>query len=126
MSRSAGTPLAVGAIGEESNATGINGNQGDNSASPHAGAVYVFTRTSGVWSQQAYVKASNTEANDVFGKTVALNSDTLAVGALQEGSALTGVTGGSRMKSRRVMEQRTAARSMCLPGRVGAGVSRPM
>ncbi|WP_462076494.1 FG-GAP repeat protein [Nitrospira sp. CMX1] len=89
-----GDTLAVGAIGEESNATGINGNQGDNSAS-HAGAVYVFTRTSGVWSQQAYVKASNTEANDVFGKTVALNSDTLAVGALQEGSALTGVTGGS-------------------------------
>lgn len=89
-----GDTLAVGAIGEESNATGINGNQGDNSAS-HAGAVYVFTRTSGVWSQQAYVKASNTRNNDAFGTSLTLSGDTLAVGAPGENSVLTGVITGS-------------------------------
>ena len=36
-----GTTLAVGATGEDSSVTGINGNQADNSA-PGAGAVYVL------------------------------------------------------------------------------------
>ena len=66
-----GNTLAVGAKGELSNATGINGNQADNSAA-RSGAVYVFTRADSVWSQQAYVKASNTGANDGFGIRVAL------------------------------------------------------
>ena len=65
---------------EASNATGVNGDQTDNSA-PEAGAVYVFTRTAGVWTQQAYLKASNTDAGDHFGVTVALKDDTLAVAA---------------------------------------------
>ena len=46
---------------EDSNATGINGNQSDNSAT-ESGAAYVFTRSGTTWSQQAYVKASNTGA----------------------------------------------------------------
>src|SRR5687768_15075851 len=50
-----GTVLVVGAHHEDSNATGINGNQADNSA-PDAGAVYVFVRNGLVWSQQAYIK----------------------------------------------------------------------
>ena len=87
-----GDTLAVGAQSEFSAATGINGNQADNSA-PGSGAVYVFTRTNGVWSQQAYVKASNTGANDQFGNSVALAGDTLAVGAYIEDSAATGVGG---------------------------------
>src|SRR5689334_4144524 len=41
-----GNTLAVGAFDESSNATGINGNQADNSA-PGAGAVYVYTRSGG-------------------------------------------------------------------------------
>jgi len=82
----------VGATGEASAATGIDGNQGDNSASA-SGAVYVFTRTNGVWNQQAYVKASNTEARDLFGFSLAIGGDTLAVGALFEASAATGING---------------------------------
>jgi hypothetical protein len=76
-----GNTLAVGAIGEDSNATGINGNQDDNSAN-QAGAVYVFTRTGTTWSQQAYVKSTMTRANVLFGYSVAVsgNGDTLAVG----------------------------------------------
>ena len=89
-----GNTLAVGAYGEDSNATGVNGDQTDNSASA-SGAVYVFTRTGSTWTQQAYVKASNTEAFDEFGYSVALSADgnTLAVGAYGEDSNATGVNG---------------------------------
>lgn len=82
-----GTTLAVGAYWEESSATGVNGNQADNSA-PSAGAVYIFRRTGGSWAQEAYVKASNTGAGDVFGHALALSGDgnTLVVGAYGEDS----------------------------------------
>ena len=87
-----GDTLAVGADGEASCATGVNGDQA-NDGCPGAGAVYVFTRTAGVWSQQAYVKASNTGAEDGFGNLVALSGNTLAVGASGEASCATGVNG---------------------------------
>src|ERR1041385_6486045 len=57
-----GSTLAIGAVTEASAGTGIDGNQTDSSA-PYAGAVYVFTRSGATWTQQAYVKASNTSAN---------------------------------------------------------------
>ncbi len=89
-----GNTLAVGAIFEDSNATSVNpvGGQTDNSAN-NAGAVYVFTRSGSSWSQQAYIKASNTDEGDQFGYSVALSADgnTLAVGAWQEDSNATGV-----------------------------------
>ncbi len=87
-----GNTLAVGAFGEDSSATSINGKQGDNSASD-SGAVYVFSRTGSTWTQQAYVKASNTGVDDEFGTSVALSADgnTLAVGAFREGSSATGL-----------------------------------
>jgi hypothetical protein len=84
--------LAVGALEEDSAATGVNGNQSDDSA-PESGAVYVFTRSGSVWSQQAYLKASNTGEGDVFGWPVSLSGDTLAVGAPYDSSAATGVNG---------------------------------
>ena len=87
-----GDTLVVGAPYEASNATGVNGNQADNSAA-YAGAAYVFTRSGGVWSQQAYLKASNTEANDYFGYAVAVDGDTVVVGAPYEDSNATGVNG---------------------------------
>jgi hypothetical protein len=89
-----GQTLAVGAPGEASNATGINGNQDDNSFDG-AGAVYVFSREGDRWPQQAYVKASNSGPGQSFGASVALSSDgsTLAVGAAYEGSSSTGING---------------------------------
>ncbi|RZJ17428.1 MAG: integrin [Haliea sp.] len=89
-----GNTLAVGAYGEGSNATGVNGDQTDTSA-PDAGAVYVFTRSGATWSQQAYVKASNTEGGDQFGISVALSADgnTLAVGAWIEAGSVAGIGG---------------------------------
>jgi hypothetical protein len=89
-----GNTLAVGASDEHSNATGINGNQSDNSAS-RSGAVYVFARSGSTWTQQAYVKASNTDESDNFGVDVSLSGDgnTLAVSAIAEDSNATGIGG---------------------------------
>ena len=84
--------MVVGATGERSNATGVNGNQGDNSATG-AGAAYVFTRSGTTWTQQAYLKASNTGAGDTFGLSVAVSGDTVAVAAPSEDSNATGVNG---------------------------------
>lgn len=86
-----GDTLVVGSA-EDSNATGINGNQSDNSANA-AGAVYVFNRNGALWSQQAYIKASNTNERDLFGYSVAISGDTLVATAPVEGSAATGVNG---------------------------------
>ena len=95
-----GNTLAVGAYGEDSAATGINGNQSDNSAST-AGAVYVFTRSGTTWTQQAYIKASNTDSADTFGNPVALSDDgnTLAVGATGEDSSASGVNGNQTINT---------------------------
>lgn len=89
-----GNTLAAGANNERSADDGINGNQADNSALS-AGAVYVFSRSGTTWSQQAYVKASNSEASDQFGRSVSLsgNGNTLAVGAIGEASAADGIGG---------------------------------
>jgi hypothetical protein len=56
-----------------------------------------------VWSQQAYLKASNTSTSDFFGYffgySVALSDDTLAVGAPFEDSNATGVNGDQSSNS---------------------------
>jgi FG-GAP repeat len=82
-----GNTMAVGASGESSAATGVNGDQSDTSASG-AGAVYIFVRTAGAWSAPTYIKPLNTGAGDSFGSAVALSADgsTLAVGAPEEDS----------------------------------------
>ena len=98
-----GNTMAVSAYFEASATKGINGNQNDDSI-PQAGAVYVFTRRGTSWSQQAYVKASNTgEAGtdgnfgdgDQFGFSLSLSDDgnTLAVGANAEDSSAKGING---------------------------------
>jgi hypothetical protein len=112
-----GTLLAVGAVGEDSAAVGVNGDQTDDSlGSP--GAAYLFAKDESGWHQRAYVKASNTDQGvfdegywtcfwtlcpiaepispgDSFGASISLSSDgqTLAVGAIYEDSAATGVGG---------------------------------
>ncbi len=90
-----GNTLIVGAFGEDSTATGINGDQLDNSASD-SGAAYVFVRNSaGTWSQQAYLKASNTGAGDEFGRGVSISGDgnTLLISSIGEDSNATGING---------------------------------
>jgi hypothetical protein len=101
MSLSAdGSTLAVGSLEETSNAVGIDGNAMDSSAAS-AGAVYVYSKNNGVWAQQAYIKASNTQAKQYFGVSVSLSSDgnTLAVGASGEASKSMGVGGNQNDNS---------------------------
>jgi hypothetical protein len=89
-----GNTLAIGAPREDSSATGINGDETDNSAGG-AGAVYVFRLVDGAWLQQAYIKASNTDIYDFFGEKLALSADgnVLAIGAPYEDSGATGING---------------------------------
>jgi hypothetical protein len=90
-----GDTVAVGAFQEDSSATGIGGDPLSNTASA-SGAAYVFERSGmDVWSQQAYVKASNTQTNDFFGYGLALSGDgdVLAVGSLFEAGGSTGIGG---------------------------------
>jgi len=93
-----GDTLVVGARNEDSSATGVNGDQSDDSAI-NSGAAYVFVRSGTNWSQQAYLKASNTGATDFFGYSVAVSGDTVVVGAYQEGSSATGVNGDGSSNS---------------------------
>lgn len=94
-----GILFAASARSEDSAATGVNGDQSDNSAPgtgsrfAGTGAVYVFGFDGSTWEQSAYVKPSNTDADDQFGSSIGLNGDgtLLAVGARREASAATGV-----------------------------------
>jgi hypothetical protein len=75
--------VVVGAHREDSSATGVNGDQSDNSASS-SGAAYMFERSGTSWTQQAYLKASNTGGGDRFGSSVSVSSDMVVVGAQSE------------------------------------------
>jgi hypothetical protein len=86
--------VVIGALYEDSNASGINGNQDDNSAD-ESGAAYIFARNGTTWSQQAYLKASNAEAGYLFGISVAAAGEIVVVGAHGESSIATGVSSGA-------------------------------
>lgn len=82
-----GDYIAVGACMEDGAATAINGDQTSNTAA-EAGAVYVYRRVGQAWVFDAYIKAPNAEAGDYFGSSVALDGNTLVVGApVEDGGA---------------------------------------
>jgi hypothetical protein len=88
-----GDRIVVGARWESSASTGVDDTSpgpGDNSAMA-SGAAYVFVRSGDTWAQEAYLKASNAEAGDRFGTSVAISGDTIVVGAQYEKSASTGI-----------------------------------
>ncbi|MSU32305.1 MAG: hypothetical protein EXS25_06555, partial [Pedosphaera sp.] len=75
-----GDTAVVGAPRENSDSTGVNSTF--NEAAENSGAAYVFVRNlNGTWTQQAYLKASNTGQSDGFGTSVAVSGDTVVVGA---------------------------------------------
>ncbi|GGX74813.1 FG-GAP repeat protein [Saccharospirillum salsuginis] len=95
-----GSTMAVGARMEQSSAQGINGDQSDNTLTG-AGAVYIYTKISDQWVQQAYIKPSNTHGSQYFGDSVGLNEtgDLLVVGAPGDSSAATGIDGDQASRS---------------------------
>jgi ribonuclease BN (tRNA processing enzyme) len=84
-----GDTVVVGAHQEDSSTTGVNSTPDERA--DNAGAAYVFVRSGTNWTQQAYLKASNSEAFDQFGRSVAVSGDTVVVGAHWEDSSTTGV-----------------------------------
>lgn len=92
-----GETIAVGAYFEDSNQTNItNGSPAPaNEGATDAGAVYVFQRSGTTWSEQAYLKPSNTGAGDRFGTTLDISNDTIVVGANLEASNQITITNGS-------------------------------
>ena len=68
--------IVVGAYGEDSGDSDQVSNSCDG-----AGAAYVFSRAGSSWAQQAYLKASVPGVSDAFGWSVAISSNSLAVGA---------------------------------------------
>lgn len=85
-----GDRVVVGCPGDDSGATGVGGNSSDN-GTLDAGAAWVFVRSGSTWSQEAYLKASNTGASDRFGEQVAIHGDLIVVGAENESGSGTGV-----------------------------------
>ena len=90
-------------MGEDSDARGLQGEQGNDNARA-SGAAYVFRHTAAGWRQQAYVKSSNTDSGGVyeFGAALALSGRidgvgdqglTLAVGCPSTSNASSGVGG---------------------------------
>ncbi len=74
-----GDVMVVGAPFEDSSTMGVNGTPNEGAAD--SGAVYIYRRTGATWSQEAFVKASNTGAGDRFGERVAVSGDVVVVGA---------------------------------------------
>jgi hypothetical protein len=69
-----GTILAVGAPFEDSGATGINGDQTDNSLQ-NTGAVYIFSFDGSSWNELAYIKIRNSaQGNNQLGLLLSLSS----------------------------------------------------
>lgn len=96
-----GETLVVSASQEDSNQTTITNGataSSDNSSSA-AGAAYVYVRSGGNWSQEAYIKASNSGASDMFGYSVSLYQNTIAVGVQAEDSNQTTITNGTSSSS---------------------------
>ncbi|MCA8941319.1 MAG: FG-GAP repeat protein, partial [Planctomycetes bacterium] len=95
-----GNYAVVGAPLEDSDATGVNGDQ-SNRRAVDSGAAYVFRRnSSGTWVQEAYLKPTDTDAGDDFGWSVAISGLTVVVGAPQEDSVARTVDGNDRDNSR--------------------------
>lgn len=70
---------AVGISGD----TAVIGAYRDQNGGIATGSAYIFTRTAGVWSQQAKLLASDADAGDQFGGSVAINNGAVIIGAMR-------------------------------------------
>ena len=96
-----GDTIVVGAYYEDSNQTTItNGTTSSiNNSNSRSGAAYVYKRSGSSWSQEAYLKAPNSEASDRFGRYLAISGDTVAIAAYGEDSNQSTITNGTTASS---------------------------
>ena len=73
----------VGAVGDNSDATGGNPKNG-------AGAAYIFKRNGSTWARESKIVASDRDPSDYFGGSVAISGDYAVVGAFAEEADATG------------------------------------
>lgn len=91
-----GDTIVVGAYFEDSGETTItNGTTSAGTGATNSGAAYVFKRSGTNWTQEAYLKASNSGASDFFGWSTAIAGDTIVVGAYGEDNGVTTITNGT-------------------------------
>jgi hypothetical protein len=95
-----GQTLVVSASKEGSSAAGVNSIVADNNSKIDSGAAYVFVLSGANWTQEAYIKASNTDAGDEFGgdESLVISKDGLniAVSAGGEDSSTIGINKGGQ------------------------------
>ncbi|HKS35849.1 MAG TPA: Ig-like domain-containing protein, partial [Verrucomicrobiae bacterium] len=78
------------------NAVALNGDtlvvgaHADDANGVQSGAAYVFVRSGTTWSQQARLEPSDPGEEEGFGSTVAIDADTVAVGAPGDGTVFNG------------------------------------
>ena len=89
--------LLASSLDEDCKATGVNppGCDNDRADDISTGAAYVFVRSGGTWTQQAFLKPSNTGPNDWFGSRAALSGDgnTAILNSSLEDSSGKGING---------------------------------
>ena len=64
--------------------TAVVGSKWQDTGGSNAGAAYTFVRSGVTWTQQSKIQASDKEAGDQFGYSVAIDGDTVVVGAPYE------------------------------------------
>jgi hypothetical protein len=92
-----------------------------------AGSVYVFERVNGVWTQMAKLVPSDGQQGDLFGASLALDGDVIAVGAVGKAGPLGAYTGGvyvfERVNGAWVETQRLAAPDGAADDHFGNGLA---
>jgi hypothetical protein len=118
-----GMVLAVGVPGEDSGATGVNGDEANNAA-PDSGAVFVYTRSGSTITKSKYLKFGTTATNAFYGTAVALSGDgkLLAVTAPGPGNTLLSVLRWTLSSNTAPEAHPTMAE---VDDRVGASVAMP-
>ncbi len=66
--------------------TAVVGSPFDDGTGTDQGSVYIFTRSGSSWTQQQKITATDGAANDQFGTSVAINGETVIVGAVGDDS----------------------------------------
>jgi FG-GAP repeat len=67
--------------------TAVVGAPSDDDAGPRSGSAYVFMRSGSSWTEEAKLTASDAEMDDRFGDSVAIDGDTVVVGAPGDSNA---------------------------------------
>jgi hypothetical protein len=91
------------ALSGDGNTALVGAHYDDIGANTAQGSAYVFTRSLMIWSEQAHLTASDGAARDNFGCSVALDGNTILVGAYMDDVGMSGNQGSAYVFTRGVM-----------------------